>query len=138
MDVSNHEYCATRSARFVRIAVACLALVVAGATRAGTQAPSVASERLSQYVHESWQTRDGLPQNSVYALAQTPDGYLWLGTMGGLVRFDGVRFTLFNSANTPALRTNDVRTLFVDRAGTLWVGTYGGGTSSYRDGRFSA
>src|SRR5271165_587698 len=52
------------------------------------------------YLIRSWQTEEGLPQNSVTALVQTRDGYLWLGTYGGLVRFDGVRFTVFDSDNT--------------------------------------
>lgn len=101
--------------------------------RAGAVGPE---RRLPQFVHDSWQTKDGLPQNSVYAIAQTPDGYLWLGTLGGLARFDGVRFTQFTAENTPQIRNNDIRTLFVAPDSTLWIGTYGGGAVRYRKGRF--
>src|SRR5689334_20668797 len=58
---------------------------------------------LTQFPSSTWQTEDGLPQNSVLSLVQTADGYLWGGTYEGLVRFDGVRFTVFDPENTPAL-----------------------------------
>ena len=58
-----------------------------------------------------WQTEDGLPQNSVLSIVQTPDGYLWLGTFNGLVRFDGVRFDSFTVGNTPELRSDFVNIL---------------------------
>src|SRR5579863_3527224 len=58
---------------------------------------------ITQYVHDVWQTEAGLPQNSVLTIAQTLDGYLWLGTEEGLVRFDGSRFAVFDKSNTPAL-----------------------------------
>src|SRR5215472_19055513 len=54
------------------------------------------SQRINQYVHNSWRSEDGLPQNSVDAILQTRDGYLWVGTEEGLVRFNGVQFTVFN------------------------------------------
>lgn len=92
---------------------------------------------LTQYVHDVWQTDDGLPQNSVPDILQTRDGYLWLGTRGGLVRFDGVQFTVFNKENTPALRDNDIRALLEDRNGSLWIGTYGGGLTRLKNGRFT-
>ena len=76
----------------------------------------------TQYTHDAWQRAEGLPQNSVVAMAQTRDGYLWLGTFGGLVRFDGVRFTIFNSANTPQLKSNRITALLEDRDGALWIG----------------
>ena len=75
-----------------------------------------------QFPHRAWQTADGLPQNSVLSLAQTPDGYLWGGTWEGLVRFDGVRFTVFDKTNTPALQGRNIHDLAVDRDGTLWIG----------------
>ena len=78
---------------------------------------------IGQYVHRSWQRDDGLPQNSVYAIAQTDDGYLWVGTQEGLGRFDGVRFTVFDTSNTPGLPGNLVAALLTDRHGALWVGT---------------
>ena len=65
----------------------------------------------SPFLITRWTTENGLPQNSVAAIVQTPDGYLWLGTFGGLVRFDGVKFTVFSSVNTPALRSNRINTL---------------------------
>src|SRR5688572_19685637 len=58
---------------------------------------------IAQYSIDTWTTADGLPQNSVTAMAQTTDGYLWLGTFNGLVRFDGTRFTVFDRDNVPAL-----------------------------------
>ena len=67
------------------------------------------------------------------AIAQTRDGYVWLGTEEGLARFDGVHFTIFNSANTPELKSDSIRALLVDGRGGLWIGTmsglvrYGGG-----------
>ena len=58
---------------------------------------------LSQYALDVWTTENGLPQNSVTALAQTSDGYLWIGTYQGLARFDGLRFTVFEAATTEGL-----------------------------------
>jgi signal transduction histidine kinase/ligand-binding sensor domain-containing protein/CheY-like chemotaxis protein len=78
---------------------------------------------LSQYVLDNWQIQQGLPQNSVESLARTPDGYLWLATQEGLVRFDGVAFTVFDRDNTPALRSRIITTLHTDARGRLWVGT---------------
>jgi ligand-binding sensor domain-containing protein/signal transduction histidine kinase len=80
---------------------------------------------------------DGLPQYSVVALAQTPDGYLWIGTANGLARFDGVKFSIFDKTNTPQLRDSGVAALRTDRAGRLWIGT-AAGVTLYRDGRFQA
>ncbi len=90
---------------------------------------------LSQFHYHGWRTEDGLPQNSILSLAQTPDGYLWAGTQEGLVRFDGVRFTTFDKANTPALKDNLVRRLEVDGAGTLWIAT-DRGLTRMRQGTF--
>ena len=80
-----------------------------------------------------WTTEQGLPQNTVKALTQTPDGYLWVGTLGGLARFDGISFSTFTPANTPGLLSDAVNALSVDSAGTLWIGT-GGGLSEWRNG----
>ncbi|MCY1082871.1 two-component regulator propeller domain-containing protein [Archangium lansingense] len=95
------------------------------------------SRRVTQYSHDSWKDVDGLPQNSVYALAQTRDGYLWVATWEGLVRFDGVHFTVYDKRNTPELREELIGALAEDLAGTLWVGT-ARGLLSFREGRFQS
>jgi len=97
-----------------------------------------AAKAVSQYSLVAWQTEGGLPHNRVQAIAQTPDGYLWLATQEGLARFDGVRFTVFDRHGTAAMNANDVETLFVSRDGSLWVGVYGGTLLRYRDGAFSS
>jgi signal transduction histidine kinase/ligand-binding sensor domain-containing protein/ActR/RegA family two-component response regulator len=84
------------------------------------------AKALTQFTHSGWLMEDGLPQNSVRAIAQTADGYLWLATQAGLVRFDGVRFTVFNTTNTPALTSSNVLALLAARDGSLWIGGYGG------------
>jgi signal transduction histidine kinase/ligand-binding sensor domain-containing protein len=91
---------------------------------------------ITQYRHDYWRVENGLPQNSVYAIAQTPDGYLWLGTSAGLVRFDGMRFTTFDNANTSAIKRNTISRLFADREGNLWIDTLSGGVLRYRNGQF--
>lgn len=78
---------------------------------------------LSQFNHEVWLTENGLPQNTVHAIAQTRDGYIWIGTEEGLARFDGVKFTIFDKQNTPEFKSNYIRTLLADRQGALWIGT---------------
>jgi ligand-binding sensor domain-containing protein/signal transduction histidine kinase len=90
---------------------------------------------MTQYVHRSWTIENGLPQNNVQVIAQTPDGYLWFGTEEGVARFDGVSFTVFNPINTPQLQSQNIGALFVDRAGALWIGG-GRGVSVYRNGKF--
>ena len=79
-----------------------------------------------RYAVDVWRSEDGLPQNSVHAIRQTRDGYLWLGTQEGLVRFDGIRFVVYEAPDTPGLAGNDVRVLYEDREGNLWIGTEGG------------
>jgi signal transduction histidine kinase/ligand-binding sensor domain-containing protein len=94
------------------------------------------AKALTQYIQKSWQTEQGLPENSVVSIAQTADGYLWFGTEGGLARFDGTHFFTFEKSNTPELRNNIITALLVDHRQTLWVGTHGGGLSCYRKGYF--
>ena len=89
---------------------------------------------LDLYALDAW--REGLPQYMVRTVAQTHDGYLWLGTMEGLARFNGIEFEIFDPRNTPALRDQRIHTLFEDRGGTLWIGTFDGGVIRQRDGVF--
>ena len=85
---------------------------------------AAATERgLDGYIAEHWTTESGLPQNSVNAVAQTADGHLWIATFGGLARFDGVRFRVFDAASEPPLPSSRVNALHVDREDRLWVGT---------------
>ncbi len=81
---------------------------------------------ITQYIHESWIDKDGLPVNTIVAVTQTPDGYLWLATEEGLVRFDGLRFVTYTEQNAPALPGRHLLRLLVDRKGRLWIGTYSG------------
>ncbi|MEO5821414.1 MAG: two-component regulator propeller domain-containing protein [Vicinamibacteraceae bacterium] len=88
------------------------------------------------YVIDVWGTERGLPTSFVTSVAQTPDGYLWIGTQNGLLRFDGLRFVAFDPDNTPALSHARVEHLFVDDTGTLWANTYDGSLTSLRRGVF--
>ncbi len=92
----------------------------------------------AQYSFDHWTTAQGLPHNNITAITQTRDGYLWLGTTDGLARFDGVRFTVFNTVNAPGFTSNRITRLFVDRRGALWIGTEEGGLMCYAEHRFTA
>ena len=84
---------------------------------------------ISQYLHDIWTIDQGLPQNGILAIAQGRDGYLWLGTEAGLVRFDGVSFTTFTTTTTSALKDNYVSAVMIDSADAVVVGTWVGGVS---------
>ena len=90
----------------------------------------------AQYQIKSWTTDDGLPQNTVYSIVQTRDGYLWLATLDGLVRFDGVKFTVFNKNNTPGILSNRFTRIIEDGSGDLWIVTEESGIMRYHDGVF--
>lgn len=90
-----------------------------------------------QYSSRTWQTDEGLPFNFVQAIAQTRDGYVWVGTRDGLARFDGIQFTVFNPTNTPEIKNSSITALCADKEGTLWIGTDGGGLVRLLDGVFS-
>jgi signal transduction histidine kinase/ligand-binding sensor domain-containing protein len=89
----------------------------------------------SSFRIKRWTTEQGLPQNRIACLKQTHDGYLWIGTWFGLVRFDGMRFTVFNKFNTPELVDDAINALAEDADGTLWIGT-GDSLVSYHEHRF--
>jgi len=105
----------------------CAALAVGSASNA----PS-----LTTYVERTWQVQDGLPEQTVQAFAQTKDRYLWIGTTGGLLRFDGARLNLYDRDNTAAFTENNVFNLMVASDDTLWIATEGGGLIRYKDGIF--
>lgn len=90
----------------------------------------------AQYRIDIWTTDDGLPQNSITGLVQTRDGYFWMTTNDGLVRFDGVRFEVFNKSNTPEITTNRLVGAFEDKSGRLWFQSEDGGIVFYEKGRF--
>ncbi|NIM10948.1 MAG: hypothetical protein GTO45_03090 [Candidatus Aminicenantes bacterium] len=93
----------------------------------------------TQYMHEVWEIEQGLPQNAVYTIVQTREGYLWLGTEEGLVRFDGVHFEIYDKRKVKQLTNNKIYALCEDREGNLWIGTYGGGLTRLdtKNGKFT-
>ena len=115
------------------------AAVLAAALLLGASSPAAGldpARRMTDYVHDAWRMVDGLPQESVTAILQTRDGYLWLATLDGLARFDGVRFQTFNLIREAGIGSNVVTSLVEDRDGAMWIGTTAG-LLQYRSGRFS-
>ena len=107
-------------------------LVVGGGLPARASGPFA-----PQFLVDVWTSDRGLPQNAVTSLAQTPDGYLWVGTrQAGLARFDGVRFVQFKPANTQELPQLEISKLTVDAQGVLWISMVAGNFASYEAGRF--
>ena len=98
----------------------------------GAQTPG-----LKGYLIEGWQSERGLPQNTVTGIAQTRDGYLWISTIDGLARFDGMRFRIYRAGNTPALGSGRIRFLFEGRHDGFWLATQEGGVVKFENGRFS-
>ncbi|MBV8553909.1 MAG: hypothetical protein JOY54_21645, partial [Acidobacteriaceae bacterium] len=90
----------------------------------------------SQYAHTTWKIRNGFTKGVINSIAQTPDGYLWLGTEFGLLRFDGVRAVPWQPAAGEQLPSNYIRALLVTRDGTLWISTWMG-LASWKDGRLT-
>src|SRR5690606_9692566 len=113
-----------------RLAVGVLLVTLAAAALRGQPLPNA-------YVHEAWTVRDGLPVNSVTDLLQSRDGYLWLTTFDGLVRFDGVRFTVFDGGNAAALPSNRFIEVTEARDGSLWLRTEQLHLVRYHEGRFT-
>jgi signal transduction histidine kinase/ligand-binding sensor domain-containing protein len=91
-----------------------------------------------EYRFDVWTTANGLPQNTVTGVAQTPDGYLWLSTFDGLARFDGVRFTIFDKGNTKGILNNRFSGIFVDKEGAVWAATENCLVTVYRNGTFTS
>ena len=94
-------------------------------------------KKMSQYNRDVWAAEQGLPQNSVRAITQTADGYLWVGTREGLARFDGVAFTVLDKNNSRELITSNVTCLQATRDGGLVAGMAGGGFTKLKDGKFT-
>ena len=92
----------------------------------------------AQYRFDSYTTDNGLPQNGVRGIAQTPDGYLWFTTFDGLVRFNGVKFTVFDKNNTKGILSNRFSLLAQEKDGSLIAGTEDFGLSVYRNGVFKS
>jgi ligand-binding sensor domain-containing protein/two-component sensor histidine kinase len=92
-------------------------------------------ESFAHYERQTWQVENGLPQDTVHAILQTHDGFLWLATEGGAVRFDGLKFTTYDSENTPQFLSNDIRAIFEDKAGAIWFGA-ADGLTRLQDGKW--
>ena len=91
---------------------------------------------VSQYAHTVWKIREGFTKGTIFSMAQTPDGYMWLGTEFGLVRFDGVRAIPWQPPAGEHLPSNYIRDLLVGRDGTLWIGTVKG-LASWKNDRLT-
>src|ERR1041384_1545946 len=105
--------------RLRHLRVAALLLLLAG-TRTLALDPN---RGLKEFGHQAWLTENGLRQNTVQAIVQTQDGYLWVGTQEALARIDGLNFTVFDKENTPVFKSNDIRFLVEDHEGRLWIST---------------
>ena len=91
----------------------------------------------AQYGFDVWTVDNGLPENEIRGITQTPDGYLWIATFNGLVRFDGVHLTIFNR-KTPGLGSNQFGSILQGREGDLWIASVDNGLIRYHDGVFRA
>src|SRR5215467_7728353 len=107
-------------------------LIIASALVIFVPPPSIRA----QYRFETRSTDNGLPQNSVETILQTKDGYMWFTTSDGLVRFDGVRFVVFDKATTRGIASNRFLSLYEAADGTLWAGTADAGITQYQRGVF--
>jgi diguanylate cyclase (GGDEF)-like protein len=90
---------------------------------------------LKNFIIDSW--TEGITENSVLNIVQTRDGYLWMGTNEGLIRFDGIKFKVFDRSNTPEITKSSIFALLEDSSGFLWIGTNGGGVLRYKDDVFT-
>jgi signal transduction histidine kinase/ligand-binding sensor domain-containing protein/CheY-like chemotaxis protein len=122
--------------RFRRVAGLLAAGVAAAASSAAQNLP-VHLPAGAPFVAQAWHTRNGLPQNSVADVLQTRDGFVWVGTFGGLCRFDGTTWTVHDTAAQARLGNNRVLSLWEDHDGTLWVGNDRGGITRVRGGTFA-
>jgi PAS domain S-box-containing protein len=103
---------------------------------ASPEAKALDPEKLpTQFSYNYWTLRDGLPHLCISAVLQTQDGYLWLGSSIGLVRFDGIKFRVFDKGNTEGITGNNILTLFQTKDGSLWAGTLGNGLIHLRGNR---
>lgn len=123
-----------------RIRIIKIIAIVAIASLCGGRGEALdLSKSLSQYVHHSYGIESGLPQISAISLAQTTDGYIWIGTQEGLARFDGVDFVTFSSENTPVFQDDNIVALVADRKSDgLWIASHSGGLVHYEAGEFRA
>ena len=121
---------ARKVAHLLHLRLALHLCCVLAAVRSVSAAPA-------QYHIDSWTTENGLPQNIIRQVCQAPDGYLWLATMDGLVRFDGVRFVVFDRGNTPGILGNRFTSLYCTSSGEFWAGTESTGITRYRQGSFT-
>jgi ligand-binding sensor domain-containing protein len=126
----------SRLSLFFLICVCILPFVILSSMQAQVSKGLDPERRLTQYIFESWSEDQGLPQNAVQALTQTKNGYIWFGTQEGLVRFDGVRFTVFTTYNSPGLKGRNFYAVIEDKQGRIWAGAYGGGISVREKGVF--
>ena len=121
-----------REARWIRASAIAIALACSVVTRLPGQ-----SLDISQYAHTAWRMRDGFIKGSITSIAQTPDGYLWLGTESGLLRFDGARAVPWRPPAGTPLRSSSIRSLLAARDGTLWIATMNG-LASWKGGKLTS
>src|ERR1043165_4391478 len=94
------------------------------------------SLEISQHAHTAWRVRDGFSKGVITSLAQTPDGYLWVGTESGLLRFDGIHQIVWKPPAGQQLPGSLITSLLAARDGTLWIGTFNG-LASWKDGKLT-
>jgi signal transduction histidine kinase/streptogramin lyase len=112
---------------------------MARATRAFVWLASVlfvSASGSAQYRFDAWTADNGLPQNIIRGMHQTPDGYLWIATLDGIARFDGVHFTIFNKSNTPGIVSNRIGSMVGGQGGDLWLVSESGRVTRYHNGLF--
>jgi ligand-binding sensor domain-containing protein len=129
MSPTGYIWCACSAWRWRPVGLVCWSLLIL--------VSAAQSAELSQYHSRNWQTDSGLPKNTVQAVVQTRDGYLWVGTQNGLARFDGVRFTVFNRGNVPEMRNSNILGMREARDGSLWIATGSGGVLRLKNGIFT-
>jgi ligand-binding sensor domain-containing protein/AraC-like DNA-binding protein len=117
--------------------IATMFILIVTAGRGLLAAAGGLQKEYDRWVRRTWTTENGLPQDTVYALAQGSDGCLWIGSDGGLACFDGSRFTVFRKNSTLGLMSDSVTALCPGGDGSLWVGTFGGGLLRCRGGKFA-
>jgi len=129
MSLSNYQQFSTFGFNSLRLVFFTLCLSATFFTRANANQ--------NQYRFETWNVEQGLPYKTVSSVLQTRDGYIWAATWDGLARFDGVKFTVFNTANTQGLVTNRLGALVETNDGSLWIATEKRGLIRYQNGTFT-